>query len=64
MSDLVITRWDPERIRPLGELLDTYRNSVQNVSSEDLSAKTLEQAEEERASPYRTNPNQSQLPQL
>jgi hypothetical protein len=63
-SDLAIARWDPERIRRLGELLDAYRNSVQNVSSEDLSAETLAQAEEGRASPYRTNPNQSQLPQL
>jgi hypothetical protein len=63
-SDLVIARWNPERIRRLGELLDTYRNSVRNVSSEDLSAETLEQAEEGQASPYGTNLNQSQLPQL
>ena len=27
-SDLAIARWDPERIRRLGELLDAYRNSV------------------------------------
>jgi hypothetical protein len=63
-SDLAIARWNPERIRQLGALLDAYRNSARNVSSGDLSAENLEQAEEGRASPYGTNPNQSQLPQL